>query len=145
MKFQKNIFSSPGLILLLTSLFLAGCYATTNLHNEQLNYVPGQESLSRGHDLYQDYCQECHGSDLTGSGPRASTLEEKPANLKEKSLHFTFTAIKGVIDYPHYSRETIEDKVQFGNDIMPPLKDILSDEDIRNLTDYISTEIRSDS
>ena len=142
---NKISFFHSRVFLLLVILALSGCYATTNLNNEELNYTPDEESLSKGQDLYQEYCQDCHGSDLTGNGPRASTLEVKPANLREKSLHFTPTAIKGVMDYPHYSRETIEDKVQYGNNTMPPLKDILNKKEIKYLTDYISIEIRSDN
>jgi mono/diheme cytochrome c family protein len=142
---NKDTISRSSAFLLLAILVLSGCYATTNLNNEELNYIPDQASLSKGQDLYQDYCQDCHGSDMTGNGPSASTLEVKPANLREKSLHFTPTAIKGVMDYPHYSRETIQDKVKYGNSTMPPLKDFLNKQEIKNLTDYISVEIRRDN
>jgi mono/diheme cytochrome c family protein len=145
MLLNNNLLFQPRFFLLFVILGLSGCYATTNLNNEELNYIPAQESISKGQDLYQDFCQDCHGSDLTGNGPSASTLDVKPANLREKSLHFTPTAIKGVMDYPHYSRETIQDKVKYGNSAMPPLKDILNKEEIKNLTDYISVEIRTEN
>jgi len=139
----KRPCSASRILFIFAVVALSGCYATTNLNNEALNYVPDKESLSKGHDLYKNYCQDCHGSELRGNGPKASTLDVKPANLREKSLHFTATAIKGVMDYPHYSHEAIEDKAQYGNAIMPPLKDVLSKAEIKNLTDYISVEIRS--
>jgi mono/diheme cytochrome c family protein len=35
----------------------------------------------KGPDLFRAHCAACHGSDANGSGPMASTLKTKPANL----------------------------------------------------------------
>ena len=35
----------------------------------------------KGPDLFRAHCAACHGSDARGSGPMASTLKTKPANL----------------------------------------------------------------
>jgi mono/diheme cytochrome c family protein len=35
----------------------------------------------KGPDLFRAHCAACHGSDAKGSGPMASTLKTKPANL----------------------------------------------------------------
>ena len=121
---------------------LHGCYATTNVGNEELNYVASEEVRARGQALYMEYCQECHGASLEGDGPGADTLDTEPANLRDKGWHFTPTAIKGVLDYPHYSREAIQDKIKYGNNTMPPLNEVLGTNEIEDLTGYITYEIR---
>ena len=128
----------------LLSAGLTGCYATTNLGNEELVYVADEATLSLGSELYVQYCLECHGSSMTGDGPKAETLEVEPANLRGKSFHLTQTSIKGVLDYPHYSHEAIQDKIKYGNQTMPPLRDVLSREEVEAITQYISYEIRQD-
>jgi mono/diheme cytochrome c family protein len=132
-------------LLILACAILGGCYATTNINNEELNYIPSDDTLEVGQNLYDIHCHVCHGSDLSGNGPKAATLEKKPANLKDKSLHFTSTAIKGVFDYPHYSSETVSDKIKYGNSVMPPLKKVLSKKEIEDLTDFITAEIRKEN
>ena len=131
--------------IIVVCLLLTGCYATTNLNNSELNYIPDQDSLSQGEHLYTGYCLQCHGADFTGNGPMANELKVKPANLKEKSFHFTQTSIKGVVDYPHYSHETIRDKIKYGNHVMPALKEVLTKDEINTLVNYISYAIRQES
>ena len=123
---------------------LSGCYATTNIGNDEINYQASPASLANGKALYQSYCLECHGADLTGNGPRAAELENQPADLTAKTLHFSSTGIKGVLDYPHYSHETLQDRIKHGNSTMPPLDELLSRAEINDLTNYISAEIRSE-
>jgi mono/diheme cytochrome c family protein len=132
-------------LVIFVCTLLGGCYATTNLNNEELNSIPDDDTIKAGLNLYNIHCQKCHGSDLSGNGPKAVTLQKKPANLKDKSLHFTPTAIKGVFDYPHYSSETISDKIKYGNSVMPALDKVLSRKEIEELTYFITTEIRKDN
>ena len=134
-------FNRVSLVLALPFV-LAGCYASTNVGNEPQLYQPDPESIAAGRALYEQYCLECHGAGLRGDGPAADSLDRKPADLNQKSLHYTQTAIKGVIDYPHYSREAITDRIKSGNSEMPPLKDVLNRQEISALADYISTAIR---
>ena len=133
-----------NIVFVLFTLSLCGCYASTNLNNKDQYYVPDATTIEQGKISYQKYCIECHGENLDGNGPKAALLDPKPANLREKSLHFTQTAIKGVIDFPHYSRESIEDRIKYGNEAMPPLRDLLSSTEIENLVSYISVTIRED-
>ena len=41
----------------------------------------GQARAANGGDLFQSYCVVCHGSDAKGSGPLASSLTKRPADL----------------------------------------------------------------
>jgi mono/diheme cytochrome c family protein len=48
--------------------------------NESLETAP-QPEIERGRDIYQKYCQECHGAEGRGDGPRAPMLAPRPGNL----------------------------------------------------------------
>ena len=41
----------------------------------------GQMNTVNGGDLFKSYCVACHGSDAKGTGPLASTLRKRPADL----------------------------------------------------------------
>jgi mono/diheme cytochrome c family protein len=41
----------------------------------------GQERAVNGGDLFQSYCVVCHGTDAKGTGPLASSLTRRPADL----------------------------------------------------------------
>jgi mono/diheme cytochrome c family protein len=41
----------------------------------------GQANTVNGADLFQSYCVVCHGSDARGTGPLASSLKKRPADL----------------------------------------------------------------
>ena len=139
MNLKKLITGSLPVLLTVT---LGGCYVSSNLDNEQPNYTPSEEVLARGEALYQEWCLDCHGPDLKGDGPKAEGMEIRPEDLTEKALHLTPVDIKVVMDYPHYSHETIKDRIKYGNNAMPPLKELLSDEQIDDLTLYVSHRIR---
>ena len=131
----------PVLILAICSA-IVGCYASTNLDNRVVYDTPDDQKLADGQALYQDYCQSCHGEDMTGNGPEAASLEKKPADLTAQGTHVTQVSIKVVLDYPHYSHEVIEDRIKYGNSEMPPLRDVLSNREIDLLTNYIGFKIR---
>jgi mono/diheme cytochrome c family protein len=37
--------------------------------------------LEQGRDIYRIHCQECHGEEGRGDGPRAALLAPRPGNL----------------------------------------------------------------
>jgi mono/diheme cytochrome c family protein len=43
--------------------------------------VPQPPEAASGHDLYQSFCQSCHGDKGKGDGPLAAGLPKKPADL----------------------------------------------------------------
>ena len=132
------------ILLIMSIILLGGCYAATNIGNEDTYYTPTPETLALGEELYVQYCIQCHGEGMKGDGPEAGLQKKPPADLTAKGVHLTQTSIKGVLDYPHYSHEAIKDKIKYGNGVMPPLKDIRRNSDIEAITQYISTTIRAD-
>lgn len=43
--------------------------------------VASQPDIEQGRDIYRIHCQECHGSEGRGDGPRAAMLAPRPGNL----------------------------------------------------------------
>jgi mono/diheme cytochrome c family protein len=41
----------------------------------------GQARVANGADLFHSYCVVCHGTDARGTGPLASSLTKRPADL----------------------------------------------------------------
>ena len=134
--------ASRAIYPLAAMMALVGCYATTNISNEETNASYSAEALARGSSLYASYCLDCHGQNLDGNGPKSQYIENPPADLTQKSVHFSTRGIQGILDYPHYSHETIRDRIEYGNEIMPALDVILTRSEIDDLTNYIASEIR---
>ena len=132
----------PLIAVIAGLIFLGGCYATTNIGEEESNANYSAEALARGSSLYASYCLDCHGQNLDGNGPKSQYIENPPADLTQKSVHFSTRGIQGILDYPHYSHETIRDRIEYGNEIMPALDVILTRSEIDDLTNYIASEIR---
>ena len=132
----------PLIAILAALIFLGGCYGTTNISNEETYSDYSAEALARGSNLYASYCLDCHGVKLDGKGPKSQYIANPPANLTEKSVHFSITGIQAILDYPHYSHETIRNSIKYGNEIMPALDAILTRSEINDLTNYIASEIR---
>jgi mono/diheme cytochrome c family protein len=43
--------------------------------------ITSQPDIEQGRDIYQIHCQECHGAEGRGDGPRAALLAPRPGNL----------------------------------------------------------------
>lgn len=41
----------------------------------------GQAAAANGSDLFKSYCVVCHGADARGTGPLATSLSKRPADL----------------------------------------------------------------
>jgi mono/diheme cytochrome c family protein len=48
--------------------------------NEPLE-IASQPDIEQGRDIYRKHCQECHGAEGRGDGPRAAMLAPRPGNL----------------------------------------------------------------
>jgi mono/diheme cytochrome c family protein len=48
--------------------------------NEPLE-IASQPDIEQGRDIYRKHCQECHGAEGRGDGPRAAMLAPSPGNL----------------------------------------------------------------
>lgn len=77
-----------------------------------------------GEKLYGVYCVQCHGVTGAGNGPGATALSKKPTNL---------TRLGWKPDV------LLAFKIRNGNDVMPAWKNILNDDQISYLIEYIRT------
>lgn len=81
------------------------------------------EASKRGEKIYLNNCMECHGISGTGEGPLTKKLNFKAANLKKVSKDFS----------NHY----LAFQIEAGNKDMPTWYDILTEEEIWDLTYYL--------
>ena len=82
-------------------------------------------SINRGKDLFLRNCASCHGENADGNGTAAASLTPKPANLKKMSgMHpdgdFALT-------------------IENGRGMMPAWKNILNENQISDLVNYIQS------
>jgi mono/diheme cytochrome c family protein len=64
--------------LLLIPLFMAGvCIPLALKAAQQKN----EAAVSKGQQLYSQYCRSCHGDTAAGDGPAATALKVRPADL----------------------------------------------------------------
>ncbi len=82
-----------------------------------------------GKQLYEQTCSPCHGMSGKGDGPTAQVLQPKPANLT--------TALKGKND-AYLTKLLKGGGPSVGKSpLMPSYKDVLSEEQMRSLIQYI--------
>lgn len=84
-----------------------------------------QDSIERGQAQYEAHCLSCHGADGKGNGPKASELDQRPKDLSKLAKtvpQFNF--------YMMVSRQKGE---------MPGWKTIFTDQEIRDLENYLKT------
>ncbi len=65
-----------GTLILLNCLVLSSLAAS----NESRE-LTSQSDMEQGRDIYRIHCQECHGAEGRGDGPRAALLAPRPGNL----------------------------------------------------------------
>ena len=53
--------------------------------NEPLE-IASQPDVEQGRDIYRIHCQECHGAEGRGDGPRAPMLAPRPGNLVSAAI-----------------------------------------------------------
>jgi mono/diheme cytochrome c family protein len=95
------------------------------------NPVPGDSaSIQRGKDLFILNCASCHGKSAEGNGSAAAALTPKPANLKKMSG----THPDGDLAW----------KIENGRGLMPAWRNILSQDQIWDLVNYIQSLSGSD-
>lgn len=83
--------------------------------------------LANGKKVYADKCARCHGITGKGDGPKAETLEKKPADYtdKKKMSELTDAQLKKVaLD---------------GKSPMPAYKGKISDKDLEDVVAHIRT------
>jgi mono/diheme cytochrome c family protein len=95
---------------------------------EMPNPVPvTPQAIGAGMSVYMDRCQNCHGEDGNGKGPRADKLSIQPSNFTDALA---------------MNRQTDGElfwKISEGHRPMPPFKKKLSEQERWQLVDYIRT------
>lgn len=90
------------------------------------NPVPkNAETVLAGRELYETYCAECHGVQGKGDGETATELGVHPANLTKVAGKKTDGQLWAQIAY--------------GKADMPSWREVLSDEDLWFLVNYIQS------
>lgn len=84
-----------------TAIIALICLALFLFQNLEV-HATSQDDLEAGKVSYVTYCSSCHGVDGKGSGPLASELRSKPANLtaltQSASGVFPKSKVRAVID-----------------------------------------------
>jgi len=148
-----------GLLLLLLALALVACSSSASPDEDQVTDVSEEhgheeeehegseahgipedaaavsnpiaasaESVALGAEVFATNCVACHGETGMGDGPSAAGLDPKPANLAE---HHVQDLSDGALFY------IIHNGVQ--GTAMPAWKDVLGEEDIWHLVNFIRT------
>lgn len=88
---------------------------------------PTSESVAAGLSLYDIHCQLCHGTEGLGDGPASAGLNPPVADLV---VHVPLHPDRALFDFIHDG---------IGGAAMPALGEILSDDEIWHLVNYIRT------
>jgi mono/diheme cytochrome c family protein len=83
-----------------------------------------EEATKEGSKLFDQNCSECHGISGKGNGPTADMLDTKPANLTSSKLQ-------------KQSDGALFWKISTGKGVMASYKNVLKDEQIWQLVNYI--------
>jgi mono/diheme cytochrome c family protein len=68
---MRSAFRAIGLAVSMTAMLAVWSLPTS----------AGQGNSVTGYDLFKSYCVACHGTDARGTGPLATSLAKKPADL----------------------------------------------------------------
>lgn len=90
----------------------------------------------KGKEVYDKRCAGCHGAEGGGDGPAADRLRPMPRNFKAAKYKFTFNQF-GKLPQDSTIARWIADGLPGTS--MPGWKDLLSEQDIRNVVAYIKT------
>jgi mono/diheme cytochrome c family protein len=94
-----------------------------------------KEQVDRGKKLYLSYCASCHGVDASGNGPVASSLKQRPPDLRR------IQAKAGKFPAEEVRKKIVGDLSSpvHGKRDMPVWGMILSRDDINNLVKYLES------
>jgi mono/diheme cytochrome c family protein len=94
-----------------------------------------KEPVARGEKLFINYCASCHGLDGSGEGPVASSLKQRPNDLRRIQSRY------GVFPAEEVGRKISGDlsATVHGRKDMPVWGLVLSASDINQLVKYLRT------
>lgn len=106
-------------------------WAAPSEERNRSNPIPlSKESVLLGQTLYLQNCTNCHGAKADGMGPNAEDMEPKPSNL---------AAMAG-----HHSDGDMAWKIKKGRGTMPAWENILSEEQVWDLVNFIQNLKKND-
>jgi len=91
------------------------------------------ESQMRGHDVYQHYCQICHGAEAQGDGFNSAMLDPLPRNFADEAF------------WKQANNESLTAVISRGGEavgksvLMPPWGKTLDEQQIRDVIAYLRT------
>lgn len=117
-------------LLLLGGLYFSNPTVTSDSKEEYFTIqepTPLQKSISRGKEIYTDFCIQCHLANGKGNGTTFPPLDGSDwlKNKRTESIHAVKYGQKG---------EIIVNQKKF-NSIMPPMG--LSDEEVADVMNYV--------
>lgn len=130
---RENIFFKSTIMYLFISVFLVG---TAVMAHEWM--APAEEgtranpiimektSVERGRNIYISDCAACHGENSEGMVPEKTGLQMATPNLKKRLVTHT--------DGDFFW------KIQNGRGEMPSFQDVLSDQEIWDVINYLRSE-----
>jgi cytochrome c oxidase cbb3-type subunit I/II len=92
-----------------------------------------QEEYTKGMELYELYCAQCHGVNGQGDGPASVTSPE--GYISPEPANFTETGA----DFEHYGQYVWKVKEGVATTNMPPWKYALSDDELYQIIFYIQS------
>ena len=126
------------LTIMFLIIFMNGCNAPTHFTKDQpLREVITDQSIAQGKHLFQKHCARCHGETATGNGLEASQFRKSPANLIKQDVYISFINMALIVEAPYHSKLTMAWKIEDGKNEMPTWKEVLSHEEIDDITNFI--------
>jgi len=94
---------------------------------EKRPYTPLNDPklVQKGNEIYTKHCLQCHGANGKGDGPVAKKYDVKASSISDSSKHL--------------SNHTLFVQVTEGRGDMPQWADVLTEEEIWALTQYLHT------
>ena len=108
---------------------VASTTASTGAHHAQPARDSVEASIERGSVAFQHYCSLCHGVTGEGNGRAARLYTPRPSNLVKTDKNAAY------VDLIVRSGGAALGRSKF----MPPWKDELTDEQIRDVVNYIGS------
>ncbi len=141
----RREFSAAVGLMGLALLLLSGCKPQTHqdsleipspiemlaIRRERLD--PLVESQTRGHKVYQHYCQICHGLEAQGDGFNSAMLDPTPRNFSDEAF------------WEQANDESLIAVISLGGKavgksvLMPPWGKTLDEQQIRDVLAYLRT------
>jgi cytochrome c553 len=94
-------------------------------------FLHDADAIAAGQPIFEASCVVCHGSTGEGDGPGAAGLDPQPASLADPEM------MSDVTDGYLFWRISEGGMAEPFNSAMPPWKDVLSEEEIWQVVNYV--------